>query len=184
MLKMKFFKKNELIALGVILLGLLVVAVPNFSVAWQRSRDVTRKDDLGFMVKVLDSYKNGASIFPLSTQDGKIVACFKDNEEPVYDDKNNIVNFIPCQWGLSSYLGELPNDPQEDKGATYFYISNGKRYQIFASLERTDQDEYDPRVLDRNIKCGVRICNFGRAYSNTPLDISIEEYENEMEIAK
>jgi hypothetical protein len=75
----------------------------------------------------------------------------------------------------------LPNDPQEDRGLTYFYVSNGKRYQVFASLERTDQDEYDPKVLARNINCGVRTCNFGRSYSETPLDISIEEYENEMD---
>lgn len=181
---MKFFKKNELIALGIVIVGLLFISIPNFSVAWQRSRDVTRKDDLGFMVKALDSYKNGASIFPLSTEDGKIIACFRDNEEPKFDDKNNIINFVPCLWGEGSYLGELPNDPQEDKGASYFYISNGKRYQIFASLERTDQDEYDSDILSRNIKCGIKICNFGRSYSNTPLDISIEEYENEMEKAK
>lgn len=178
---MKFFEKKEALAIGVILLALFLVSAPNFSIAWQRSRDVTRKDDLGYMVKVLDTYKNNANTFPLSTADGNIIACLKDGEKAEVDDMGNIVNFIPCRWGQTSYLGELPNDPQEDKGATYVYISNGKRYQIYAALERTDQDEYDPKVLARGIKCGIRICNFGRAYSVTPLDKSIEEYENEMD---
>jgi hypothetical protein len=99
------------------------------------------------MVKALDSYKNSANTFPLSTDTGKIIACFKDNEEARYDDMGNIVNFVPCSWGEVSFIGDLPNDPQEDRGLTYFYVSNGKRYQVFASLERTDQDEYDPKVL-------------------------------------
>lgn len=181
---MKPFSKFELISIGIILFVLFIISVPNFAVAWQRSRDVTRKDDLGFMLKALDSFKNNSNSFPLSTDDGEIIACFRDGEDPEYDDMGNIINFVPCRWGEVSFLGALPNDPQEDKGMTYFYISNGRRYQIFGSLERTDQDEYDPKVVARKISCGARICNFGRAYSNTPLDKSLKEYENEIDAKK
>jgi len=181
---MKAFSRQEILSVIVIFFVLFLVSVPNFTVAWQRSRDVTRKDDLGFMLKALDSFINNSNSFPLGTDAGEIIACFKDGEDPEYDDMGNIINFVPCRWGEGSFLGNLPNDPQEDKGMTYFYVSNGRRYQIFGSLERTDQDEYDPKVAARKIGCGARICNFGRAYSNTPLDKTLTEYENEMDAKK
>ncbi len=83
-----------------------------------------------------------------------------------------------------SSLSELtlaPKDPGTGNGYSYLYISNGKHYQIFASLEGgTDEDQYNPIVVARNLKCGDKICNFGRASGNTPLDITIEEYENKL----
>lgn len=74
-----------------------------------------------------------------------------------------------------------PKDPLTSKGYSYLYISSGKHYQIFASLEGTaDEDQYNPIVADRNLKCGDYVCNFGRASGNAPLDISLEEYENKL----
>jgi len=77
-------------------------------------------------------------------------------------------------------LKPLPNDPQWDRGISYLYLTNGHTFQLYGSLELTDQDEYDEKVVSRNLACGIRICNFGRSYGNTPLDKSIEEYENEL----
>jgi len=36
------------------------------------------------------------------------------------------------------------------------------------------------KIVKRNISCGVKVCNYGRSYSTTPLDKSLEEYENEI----
>lgn len=77
-------------------------------------------------------------------------------------------------------INPIPTDPLLKNGDKYLYFSNGKRFQLYASLELTDQDEYDEKVASRNLLCGTRVCNFGRAYGDTPLDISIEEYENKL----
>ncbi len=80
-----------------------------------------------------------------------------------------------------SELTSAPKDPGTKKGYSYLYISNGKHYQIFASLEGAgDEDQYNPIVVARNLKCGDYVCNFGRASGNTPLDITLEEYENKL----
>lgn len=105
---------------------------------------------------------------------------------------NLLIDFIPCEWGKDglfdpvdasrpAYINPLPDDPQEALGLTYIYVSNGKRYQIFGSLEDNSQAEYDKKIVARNISCGTRICNFGRGYAKTPLNISIEEYENQLQ---
>ena len=39
---------------------------------------------------------------------------------------------------------------------------------------------FDEAIIGRNLPCGEEICNFGRAFSVTPLDKSIQEYENEL----
>ena len=83
-------------------------------------------------------------------------------------------------FGIFPLTKDLPRDPDWKKGLVYVYISNGRRFQILASLEGRDEDEYSPRIEERNIKCGLKLCNFGRAYGKTPLDKSIEEYENEI----
>ena len=78
-------------------------------------------------------------------------------------------------------MSTLQIEPQNKEGISYVYLSNRKRFQILASLEGDGEDEYDPRIEVRAINCGVRICNFGRSSGTTPLDRSIEKYENELE---
>jgi predicted HNH restriction endonuclease len=70
----------------------------------------------------------------------------------------------------------LPRDPDYKKGAAYLYLSDGVRYQIYASMEGKDEAEIDPKIIARGLMCGNRVCNIGRSYS-VPTDISIEEYD-------
>ncbi len=172
---MKFFTKKETIGIFLILLAIGLACFSNLTVSLRRARDVQRKNDLGSLTDALNKYNNDFEVFPLSSKDGKIIAC-KDGS---------------CEWGkdglydltdenASPYLKILPADPQTDKGLIYVYFSNGKRYQIYASLEGSDEDEYSQAIIKRNISCGTRICNFGRSYGETPLEKSIEEYENEL----
>lgn len=147
---LNFFTRDELKGLGVIFLILIAISIPNFTISIKRARDVTRKDDIRDLAQAARDYQGKYFFFPESI-------------EP-----------------LAEFLPAIPKDPQNSKGVEYVYISNGRRFQTFASLEDKNQDEYDETVEKRNIKCGVQVCNFGRSSGKTPLDKSLEEYENEI----
>jgi hypothetical protein len=183
---MRFFKKKEIIGIFVILLAIGLACFSNFIVSLRRARDAQRKNDIGAIADALNKYNDDFEQFPLSSEDGKIIAC-KDGSASL----KAFLSPRVCEWGKDGlydltdenvlpYLKILPTDPQKDKGLYYVYFSNGKRYQIYAALEGSDEDEYSEAIIKRNISCGTRICNYGRAYGKTPLDKSIEEYENEL----
>ena len=190
---MRFFNKEELIAILIIFGVLTAVSVPNFSLSIKRARDASRKDDMGSLQAALNSYFNDFGEFPKSTSDGKIIGCKAPGSVVKKDAQGKLlVDYHPCEWGKDSllnpvddsrqpYISPLPDDPQRALGLTYFYISDGLRYQIYGSLEDTSQDEYDKKIVARGISCGKRICNFGRGYGRTPLNISIEEYEQTLQ---
>ena len=187
---MKPFTKSELISVVIIFTVLAAISIPNFILSLTKSRDQSRKDDLGTMVSALDNYYTDFGEFPKSSPDGKIVACKKPEDQVKVDIKGHvIVNLIPCEWGKDSivdftpgstkvYIAQIPRDPDYlTRGSSYLYFSNGIRYQLYASLESHDWDEYDPKIEARHLLCGTKICNIGRSFSQTPTDISIEEYE-------
>lgn len=185
---MKFFNKEELTVVLIIFAVLIGVSVPNFALSIKRARDASRKDDMGSLQGALNNYFTDFGEFPRSTDDGKIVVCKAPGSEVRRGPKGELlVDFIPCNWGKDgifdptdsnrAYINPIPNDPQATLGLKYIYISDGKRYQIFGSLEDVGQAEYDKNIVARNISCGARICNFGRGYANTPLNVSIEEFE-------
>lgn len=189
---MKKFTKQEIFGLSIIFLVLLVISVPNFVVSLKRARDQVRKDDMGALLHALDEYFSDFGIFPPGAPDGRIMACKKPGDV-VTKDKNGrlVVNFIPCDWGKDKisdvtqdngkkYMPLLPKDPDFKKGRSYRYISDGTRFQIYAALEGMDNDEYDSKIIARNLVCGNVICNAGRAYSETPTDTSLEEYEQRL----
>lgn len=183
---MKPFKKSEIIALLVIFLVLAAVSVPNFVASLRRARDQTRRDDLGAVNHALDEYlADFNNSIPLGSSDDRIIDCLKPGDKPV---KNKSGGWsytpVPCEWGKDSftnlitgrvYLSILPIDPNYKSGAAYLYLSDGDRYQIYAAMEGKDEPEVDPKIIARNLICGNKICNIGRAY-NVPSDISIEEY--------
>lgn len=182
---MKFFTKEETLVVGTILLFITLVTLYNLRISLRRARDAQRKSDMGQIAGALAKYREDFGFLPLSSTDHKILAC-----EPVKQE-GLIVKFSPCEWGKDKivdlndpnyppYINSLPLDPQTGQGSYYVYLSNAKRFQILASLEGKDEDEYNPKIEARRISCGVRLCNFGVAYSKTPLDKSIEEYENEI----
>jgi type II secretory pathway pseudopilin PulG len=190
---MSFFTKEELVAVLIIFAVLITISVPNFSLSIKRSRDLERKDDMGSLQGALDGFFADFGEFPKSTPDGKIIGCKTPGSEIKKDSRGRfIVDFTACEWGKDSlvnpidssrppYISPIPNDPQKDLGVKYFYISNGARYQLYGSLEDTKQGEYSQEILARGISCGARTCNFGRSFANTPLNISIEEYERTLQ---
>ena len=175
---MKFFSKSESKALLVIFAFLVFISIPNFIVSLRRARDAQRKADVGSIQDALYRYQADFGTFPFSV-DGKIAACEPISYKEVSGIKTSI--FSPCDWGKSSladlsdssyppYLKVIPN-------GSYYYLSNGSRFQIYGSLEGRTEDEYDESIIKRNISCGTSVCNFGKSSGNTPLNISIEEYE-------
>jgi len=188
---MKFFTKNELKIIGSILLFISIISFFNFRISIRRARDNQRKNDLGTLQSALEKYASATGMFPLSSPDGKIIACVGPD---TYFDEELLtwVNVKACDWGKDDledfasdedktiFMSPIPIDPKNLDGVSFIYLSNGKRYQLLAHLEGEDEAEYNYDIKKRDIMCGNEVCNYGRAFSNTPLDKSIEEYENEL----
>lgn len=176
------FSKQELLAVFGILAVIVVATSSNLVVAARRARDNQRKNDIRSVSDALNKFGDDFAIFPFS-ENGKIMACGDSSQ--VTEDS---FAYTPCQWGTDAirdlsdasypaYIERLPLDPQKKDGADYYYVSNGKRYQLFASLESQQEAEYDPAIVARKLPCGTRICNFGLSSGKTPLDRSLEEIE-------
>ena len=195
---MKSFTRSEIYGVGIILLVIASLTAYNLRISLRRSRDSQRKADINAMSDALGKYQADFGFFPPSTEDGKILACKGENFEDVPDnlpeDEKRAFFFKTlkgCSWGddalkdvndenYEPYLKSIPKDPKADEGLTYFYISNLNRYQIYAYLEGGDSEiGFREGIVKRDLPCGSKICNFGKAYSETPLEKSIEEYENE-----
>jgi type II secretory pathway pseudopilin PulG len=186
---MLFFSKKETLAVGLILLVIALVSIPNFAVSIQKARDAQRKNDLGNLKNGLASFQNDLGSYPISSSDGKIMAC--DPVEKKDSKGKTFIEYGPCEWGRDAladelepaypaYVSIIPQDPKFEEGASFLYISNGSRFQVYAHLELDSDDEYDHKIAARGLSCGNKTCNFGRASGDTPLDKSIEEYENEL----
>lgn len=188
----KKFSKEELLAVGIIFVILITVSVPNFLVSLRRARDQTRKDDIGAIKSALDIYNQDFGGYPLSTSDGRFLACLKEGDTVEVDKDGRLrANLIPCEWGKDGivdltpgsdkiYIDRLAQDPRGSQGVRYSYYSDGARYQIFAALEGKDDAEFDSAVVGRNIECGSRTCNLGRGYGcsiEKTLDKCREEQE-------
>jgi len=199
-IKMKFFSKKETFGILMILTLILAASLYNFKTSLRRARDAQRKADLGQIANAIGAFQNDFGFYPPSL-DGKIVACKKDGVDDYAEYKDSLLTkdneidlfeiYAPCEWGKDSlsdvfdpeyppYVETLPLDPQGSGGAYYTYISNKNRFQLYTGLEGKDEDDAQAEIAERNISCGIRICDFGRASGATPLEKSIEEYENEL----
>lgn len=198
---MKPFSKNELIGVASILTIIILLSLYNFRIALRRSRDTQRRSDLGQIANAIEKYQADFGFFPLSSEGGEIKACIPANfkelveelsQKKEFDYEKYLTSLNLCTWGVDSlrdladdsftpYLSTIPKDPRNKDGFSYFYFSNSHRYQIYAYLEGGDTEiGYSSGIVGRNLNCGSQICNFGKAFSETPLEKSIEEYENEL----
>ncbi len=198
---MKPFTKNELISIGVILSLIFILSFVNFVSAIRRARDSQRRQDLGTIANALGKYQQEFRFFPLSSAEGKIKACkgadFENfleelSQDSLFNKEKYLDGLGSCEWGQDSladltdpqypaYLSSIPPDPKQADGLSYYYLSDGSRFQIYAYLEGGQGEPgYNTDVIQRNLNCGSEICNFGRAFGQTPLDKSIQEYENEL----
>jgi len=194
---MKPFSKSELIGVTLIFLVVSFFTLFGLKDSLRKGRDAQRRADLGRISDALHNFYDEFGFFPLS-QDGKIKMCKGENfddilaklkKERVFDRELFFQGLRPCEYGIDSFrdvtddsrtpfLNPIPEDPKKDYGYSYLYLSNTKRFQIFAYLEgETKEDEYDSKIAARGLICGKKPCSFGKASGDTPLNISIEEYE-------
>lgn len=198
--KLRFFNKNELIATLIILSVLGAALYKNMILALRRARDAQRRADINALVDQVSNYGRDFTFVPVD-EDGKIRACKGENFASVVQDLKKEKDFdrnlffsglTGCQWGKDSltdvldesfnpYIKILPQDPKTNEGLSYLYLSNGTRFQIYAYLEgEADEEGFRDGIVKRNLRCGNKICNFGKAYGTTPLEKSIEDYEKEL----
>lgn len=173
----------------------------NFRVALRRARDAQRRADLGAISNALHAHYEDFGFFPPATDQGKILACKGENFEEIskqlakqdeFDMGKYISALKPCEWGEDSlsdvgddqhpaYIKVIHRDPRDELGLSYMYFSNTKRFQIYAYLEgEVDEEGYSETIVARNLLCGTEICSFGKTFGKTPLEKSIQEYENEL----
>ena len=176
------------------------ITLYNLNIAIRRSRDSQRKSDLGSISDALHKYQADFGFFPPS-ENGKIKACKNDlfndisaelKESKRLDTSKFFEGERPCEWGADkfvdlfderypAYLLVIPQDPKAGEGANYLYFSNTNRFQLYSYLEGGgSEDGYDTGIVGRNLSCGRGICSFGKSYGETPLDKSIEDYEEEL----
>lgn len=173
----KFFTKKDTKAVFWIFFTLIVFIGINLKVSIRRGRDNIRKSDMSAIQGALGQYKEKYNVFPKS-KNGKIIACFAD--DTFFDEDLEIyVNLVECEWGEDEFenLERLPIDPFHEKDRSYLYLSDTKHFQIFTSLEGKTEAEYTESIVERGLFCGVAVCNFGKKDGNAPLEISLEEYE-------
>lgn len=197
--KMRWFTKSE--ALGVAIIFIIVISVTlfNLNISVRRARDVQRRGDLGAIANALEKFYMEYGFFP-PAEGGRIKFCKGTNFDQIlkqvqdksfFDRELFFQGLRPCEWGQDpfsdvinegeDYMKTLPSDPKSDKGIHYYYLSNTKRYQIFSYLEgAVSEIGFNSGVVAKSLPCGSMICAFGKSYSETPLDKSIEEYEADL----
>lgn len=196
---MRLFTKSELTAVIFTFIILFTFSYINFQASLRRARDSQRRDDLGTIYNALGEFQTDFGFYPPASTDGRIIACKGDNFDsviqklktlPEFDLQVYLTGLKPCDWGWDSlsefsegktYLKTISSDPHHSLGVRYFYISNLNRFQIYSYLEGEKGEQgYNQGIVDRTIYCGNKICSFGRASGITPLEKSLEEYENEL----
>ena len=197
---MKPFNKNEYILTSSIFLLVIVITIFNLRVAKRKSRDAQRRADLGAIAVALEKYNEDFGYFPPANE-GRLVACKAENfneiaadikDDEVFDRQKLFEGIRACGWGkdeltdlfdedYEAYLKVIPRDPNGDDGMSYQYFSNENLYQIYAYLEGENaEDGFSSLIVQRGIKCGKMVCNYGKSFNDIPLDKSIEEYELEI----
>lgn len=154
--------RTETVFVGTVLLITWTFAFFNFQGAEVKARDIQRKNDLKHVAAALNDYRNDVRGHSRSA-DGKILACGDVFESVCLWGQNAIVD---PQNPEKAYIDPLPQDPSAGDGHDYIYLSDGRNFQLYASLERKNDSEYNESIVKRSLLCGKKICNFGVGSSN------------------
>jgi type II secretion system protein G len=153
------FTLIEILIVMVIIGILATLSIGSFQSSQQKARDAERKSDLQQIANSLEAYYNDYGQYPASTLTFKLTGCAGGGE---------------CDWGDpfvddngTTYMVELPADPKAQH--SYYYVSNGTYYQLYARLENT-MDAEVPLVggepANYGIECGTEDCNYGVSSAN------------------
>ena len=146
------FTLMELMVVMVIIGILATIVAGNFVQAKLRARDAQRKNDLGQMQRTMEAYYNDYGIYPsFLSSDMAWGAIFVDPATEV------------------TYMNQLPNDPQQPASQFLLLVStDGIKYQLFAHLENTKDDDISTHANVTTRLCGTTsYCNYVVTSSNT-----------------
>ena len=157
------FTLMELMIVMVIMSILAAIVMGNYATSTKRGRDNRRKSDLRNIATALETYFNDKGAYPLGVS-GVMNGCSTNDSQA-------------CEWGQpftdsqgTLYMTELPQDPV-DVSTTYYYVSNGTSYKIYAKLENTldtgagvNTNGYAGTNCS---KTSTALCTYGIASSNT-----------------
>lgn len=154
----------ELLIVMVILSILVAIATGTYATSSKRGRDNRRKNDLRSIATALEAYYSDKGTYPTGTN-GVIMGCGAgDSGACAWGDPNGFKD----QYG-TLYMVLIPVDPIDSQ--TYYYVSSGTNYKLYAKLENTrdagdgvDQDGYTG--TDCSIDNTV-LCTYGIASANT-----------------
>lgn len=160
------FTLMELLIVMVILSILVAIATGAYASSTRRGRDNRRKNDLRSLSTALETYYGDKGRYPTGTG-GVIMGCGSGDTSAC--DWGDTTNGFKDQYG-TLYMVLMPQDPLT-ASQTYYYVSSGTSYKIYAKLENTndagdgvDQDGY--AGTDCSIT-GTVECTYGIASSNT-----------------
>lgn len=139
------------------ILATSVIVILNPLEQINKSVDSRRKKDLGQIQRALEIYYQDCNHYPPATEDFKIT--------------HDCEGFETVDWGgdWRPYMDVLPIDPKSSKNYAYWSDSNGQSYVLYASLERSN----DEQVCNGGAQCtnagGIScggICNYGVSSAN------------------
>lgn len=159
------FTLMELMIVMVILSILVALATGGYASSTRRGRDNRRKNDLHSVATALEVYFGDKGRYPTGVS-GVMMGC-------------GVGDSSACEWGNSTngfkdqygtlYMVAMPDDPKTTQ--TYYYVSSGTSYKLYARLENTN-DAGDG--VDQNGYSGTNcstvstlLCTYGIASSNT-----------------
>lgn len=146
------FTLMELMVVMVIIGILATIVAGNFVQVKLRARDAQRKNDLAQLQRTMEAYYNDHGKYPSPfTVDMAWGSTFVD---PV----TNV-----------TYMNQLPNDPQQPASQFSLLVStDGAKYQLFAHLENTKDDDISTNANVTTRFCGITsYCNYAVTSSNT-----------------
>lgn len=159
-MKQKGFTLIELMVVMVILSILAVIVTGTFASSSRRGRDSRRKSDLRAIASALEAYYNDKGVYPTGVG-GVMYGCG---------------NAAACTWGTSVfkdqnntlYMNMLPSDPSI---YTYYYVSSGTSYKLYAKMENTmDDGKGVSQSGYSGTNCGISgavLCTYGISSTNT-----------------
>lgn len=163
--------KSEIRFIVVVLAVLWSLTAVNLLESQILARDIQRKNDLKHIATALENYRKNEAGYPIELE-GKMFTCLNEDK-----------SLRVCNWGSdplestsSAYINPMPEDPLEHKNeASYLYLSDTRNYQLFAALEKLNDDEFNQKVADRKLPCGNKICNFA-VTSGIPVEEDLTQH--------